>query len=47
VHICSGNLSTLFCRVQEDPIVERASASEVNCEPDDGTLCPVCHGPSN
>jgi hypothetical protein len=31
-----------ICRVHEDPIVERASTSEVNCEPDDRSLCPVC-----
>jgi hypothetical protein len=36
-----------ICRVQEDLIVERAAASEVNCEPDDESLCPVCHGPNN
>jgi hypothetical protein len=31
-------------QVQEDPIVERASASEVNCELDDASLYPVCQG---
>jgi hypothetical protein len=36
-----------ICRVQEDSIVERASASVVNCEPDDESLRPVCHGPSD
>jgi hypothetical protein len=28
-----------ICRVQEDLIVEQAGASEVNCKPDDESLC--------
>jgi hypothetical protein len=34
-------------RVQEDPIVEGASASEVNCQPDEGSFCPVYRRPNN